>query len=77
VGDYHEQVCHAESTWRAGAGDAEFCYRADARWVRQRFFFEERSKKLLLTGGRGIGVASTHRSKSFFAAFFSKKEALI
>jgi hypothetical protein len=45
--------------------------------VRQRFFFEKEQKKLLLTGGRGIGVASTHRSKSFFAAFFSKKEALI
>jgi hypothetical protein len=34
------------------------------------------SKKLLLTAGFGPAIASARRTKSFFASFFSKKEAL-
>jgi hypothetical protein len=37
---------------------------------------KKRTKKLLLTEGFGAGVAATRRTKSFFASFFSKKEAL-
>jgi hypothetical protein len=37
---------------------------------------KKRSKKLLLTAGFGTGSAKAPRSKSFFASFFSKKEAL-
>jgi hypothetical protein len=39
-------------------------------------FLKKRSKKLLLTGGLGDGTATARRTKSFFASFFSKKEAL-
>jgi hypothetical protein len=39
-------------------------------------FLKKRSKKLLLTGGLGRAGATARRSKSFFASFFSKKEAL-
>jgi hypothetical protein len=39
-------------------------------------FLKKRSKKLLLTAGRGRAGANARRSKSFFASFFSKKEAL-
>jgi hypothetical protein len=39
-------------------------------------FLKKRSKKLLLIGGRGRSGAHAPRSKSFFASFFSKKEAL-
>jgi hypothetical protein len=37
-------------------------------------FLKKRTKKLLLIGGRGDTVATTPRSKSFLAAFLSKKE---
>jgi outer membrane protein len=37
---------------------------------------KKRSKKLLLGGGFGTAMATTRRSKSFFASFFSKKEVL-
>jgi hypothetical protein len=39
-------------------------------------FLKKRSKKLLLMVGRSPGVANAPRSRSFFASFFSKKEAL-
>jgi hypothetical protein len=39
-------------------------------------FLKKRSKKLLLTAGVGNTGATARRTKSFFAAFFSKKEVL-
>jgi hypothetical protein len=39
-------------------------------------FLKKRSKKLLLTAGRGISASKSPRNGSFFASFFSKKEAL-
>jgi hypothetical protein len=39
-------------------------------------FLKKRSKKLSFTVGLGAEVANARRSKSFFASFFSKKEAL-
>jgi hypothetical protein len=47
----------------------------EARQARSSFL-KKRTKKLLLTGGCGDGVASARRSKSFFGSFFSKKELL-
>jgi hypothetical protein len=40
-------------------------------------FLKKRSKKLLLAVGVGACRAGARRSKSFFASFFSKKEALV
>jgi hypothetical protein len=37
---------------------------------------KKRSKKLLLIGGLGEAGADARRSGSFFASFFSEKEAL-
>jgi hypothetical protein len=37
---------------------------------------KKRSKKLLLTAGFGTFLAKAPSSGSFFASFFSKKEAL-
>jgi hypothetical protein len=42
---------------------------------RKNFFFEKRSKKLLLLG-RGGAASRGPNSRSFFASFFSKKEVL-
>jgi hypothetical protein len=42
----------------------------------KRFFFEKKKQKTFAPAGVGSGVATTRRSKSFFASFFSKKEAL-
>jgi hypothetical protein len=39
-------------------------------------FLKKISKKILLLGGSGDGRAKARRSESFFASFFSKKEAL-
>jgi hypothetical protein len=36
-------------------------------------FLKKRTKKLLFTAGFGDAVATAHRTKSFFAAFFAKK----
>jgi hypothetical protein len=43
---------------------------------RKRFFFEKRSKKLLLNVDCDTGVATSHISRSFLASFFAKKEEL-
>jgi len=37
---------------------------------------KKRTKKLLFTAGFGFDGATPRRNKSFFASFFSKKEAL-
>jgi hypothetical protein len=37
---------------------------------------KKRTKKLLVTAGLGNGDATARRTKSFFASFFAKKEAL-
>jgi hypothetical protein len=39
-------------------------------------FLKKRSKKLLLNWACGYDASTVQRSKSFFASFFSKKEAL-
>jgi hypothetical protein len=39
-------------------------------------FLKKRSKKLSFTAGFGTAVANARRTESFFASFFSKKEAL-
>jgi hypothetical protein len=39
-------------------------------------FLKKRTKKLLFTAGFGFDGATPRRNKSFFASFFSKKEAL-
>jgi hypothetical protein len=41
---------------------------------RKKFFFEKKNQKTFAIGGVGQGGATTPRSKSFFASFFSKKE---
>jgi hypothetical protein len=40
------------------------------------FFFGKKNQKTSVPGGCGGAVAPAPRSGSFFAAFFSKKEAL-
>jgi hypothetical protein len=42
----------------------------------KRFFFEKKKQKTFGPWGRWRGRASARRCKSFFASFFSKKEAL-
>jgi len=42
----------------------------------KRFFFEKKKQKLSFTASRGRDGARARRSESFFASFFSKKEAL-
>jgi hypothetical protein len=44
--------------------------------IRKRFFFEKKKQKTFCPAGCGEGRANAPRSKSFFASFFSKKEAL-
>jgi hypothetical protein len=39
-------------------------------------FLKKRTKKLLFIAGFGVAVATGHRTKSFFAAFFVKKAGL-
>jgi len=39
-------------------------------------FLKKRSKKLLVLAGRGQAMPQPAVSRSFFASFFSKKEAL-
>jgi hypothetical protein len=43
---------------------------------RKRFFFEKKKQKTFAHGGRGSRVPEPAISRSFFASFFSKKEAL-
>jgi len=42
----------------------------------KRFFFEKKKQKFSFTASYGRDGASARRSESFFASFFSKKEAL-
>jgi hypothetical protein len=41
-----------------------------------RFFEKKRRKKLLLVWSRAVATPLAQTNKSFFASFFSKKEAL-
>jgi hypothetical protein len=43
---------------------------------RKRFFFEKKNQKTFVTVGCGSDRAKSRRTRSFFASFFSKKEAL-
>jgi hypothetical protein len=42
----------------------------------KRFFFEKKNQKTFGPAGCGNAGAESRRTKSFFASFFSKKEAL-
>jgi hypothetical protein len=44
--------------------------------ARKHFFFEKRSKKLLIILSREFAGSVAQRNQSFFASFFSKKEEL-
>jgi hypothetical protein len=46
------------------------------RKVRKRFFFEKKKQKTFGPAGAGTRAPQPAGSRSFFASFFSKKEAL-
>jgi len=42
----------------------------------KRFFFEKKKQKIFAPAGCGVRVPTPAVNESFFASFFSKKEAL-
>jgi hypothetical protein len=48
----------------------------DSQKETKNFFFEKKKQKTSAHWGLGDAAATTRRTKSFFASFFSKKEGL-